>query len=133
MSNLAKFVIIIWVFVVLILSSSYTATLASMLTVQQIQLTSRDDNVGYHYGALLPRATSNLNFEYPRLKPYQSPEEYANALRRGSKNGGVSAIIDEIPYIKVFLAKYSSDYTMIKSNSTPGGFGFVRILSKALI
>ena len=132
MSNLSKFVVIVWVFVVLILSSTYTATLASMLTVQQIQLTSRD-NVGYHYGALLPRAISNLNFENPRLKPYQSPEEYANALRRGSKSGGVSAIIDEIPYIKVFLAKYSADYTMIKSDSTSGGFGFVRILSKALI
>ncbi|XP_022769550.1 glutamate receptor 1.4-like, partial [Durio zibethinus] len=78
--------------------------LASMLTVQQIQLISREDYVDYHSCLLFPRAISNLNFESPRLKPYQSPEEYANALRRGSKNGGVSAIIDEIPYIKVFLA-----------------------------
>ncbi|XP_022771571.1 glutamate receptor 1.2-like isoform X2 [Durio zibethinus] len=125
LSNLSKFVVIIWVFVVFILTSSYTATLASMLTVQRIQLISREDYVGYHSGSLFPRAISNLNFENPRLKPYHSPEEYANALRRGSKNGGVSGIIDEIPYIKVFLAKYSADYTMIKSNSTSGGFGFV--------
>ncbi|TYI20319.1 hypothetical protein ES332_A07G228900v1 [Gossypium tomentosum] len=123
--QLAKFVVIIWVFVVLIITSSYTATLASMLTVQQIELNSKQDYVGYHYGFVLSRAVSNLNFKNPRLKPYNSPEEYADALGRGSNNGGVSAIIDEIPYLKVFLAKYPSDYTIIKSMTTSGGFGFV--------
>ncbi|KAK5820085.1 hypothetical protein PVK06_025130 [Gossypium arboreum] len=125
LSNLSKFVVIIWVFVVLIITSSYTATLASMLTVQQIELNSKQDYVGYHYGFVLSRAVSNLNFKNPRLKPYNSPEEYADALGRGSNNGGVSAIIDEIPYLKVFLAKYPSDYTIIKSMTTSGGFGFV--------
>ncbi|KAH1129130.1 hypothetical protein J1N35_000508 [Gossypium stocksii] len=62
-----------------------------------------------------------------------SPEEYADALRRGSKNGGVSAVINEIPYLKVFLAKYPSDYTMIKLKAITGGFGFVRFLSKTLL
>jgi glutamate receptor, ionotropic, plant len=33
-SNLSRFVVIIWVFVVLILTSSYTASLTSMLTVE---------------------------------------------------------------------------------------------------
>ncbi|MBA0605620.1 hypothetical protein Godav_018173 [Gossypium davidsonii] len=125
LSNLSKFVVIIWVFVVLIITSSYTATLASMLTVQQIELNLKQDYVGYHYGFLLSGAVSNLNFKNPRLKPYKSPEEYADALGRGSNNGGVSAIVDEIPYLKVFLAKYSSDYTISKSNTTTGGFGFV--------
>lgn len=60
----------------------------------------------------------NLNFKDDRLKPYSSPEEYADALTRGSKNGGVSAIIDEIPYIKIFLAKYPGDYVMIASEPT---------------
>ncbi|KAJ0051726.1 hypothetical protein Pint_03116 [Pistacia integerrima] len=50
--------------------------------------------------------------------------EFANALSRGSKNGGVSSIIDEIPYIKIFLAKYSADYAMIGSTSTTNGFAF---------
>jgi orotidine-5'-phosphate decarboxylase len=36
-SNLSRFVVIIWVFVVLILTSSYTASLTSMLTVQKLQ------------------------------------------------------------------------------------------------
>ncbi|KAG8489532.1 hypothetical protein CXB51_017536 [Gossypium anomalum] len=119
LSNLSKFVVIIWVFVVLIITSSYTATLASMLTVKQIQLSSRDNDVW------VSSDISNFTFETRRLRANHSPEEHADALRRGSKNGGVSAIINEIPYLKVFLAKYPSDYTMIKLKAITGGFGFV--------
>ncbi|PPD75669.1 hypothetical protein GOBAR_DD27399 [Gossypium barbadense] len=119
LSNLSKFVVIIWVFVVLIITSSYTATLASMLTVKQIQLSSRDND------AWVSSDISNFTFETRRRRANHSPEEYADALRRGSKNGGASSIIDEIPNLKVFLAKYPSDYTMIKSKAITGGFGFV--------
>ncbi|KAE8701372.1 hypothetical protein F3Y22_tig00110548pilonHSYRG00873 [Hibiscus syriacus] len=118
LSNLSKFVVIIWVFAVLVITSSYTATLASMLTVQRIQSSSREDYVGSQ--SLVPHAIRNLKNENPRRMQYRSPEEYDDALRRGSKNGGVSAIIDEIPYLKVFLAKYPADYTMIKSKATSG-------------
>ncbi|GMI98611.1 ARABIDOPSIS THALIANA GLUTAMATE RECEPTOR 1.3, glutamate receptor 1.3 [Hibiscus trionum] len=124
LSNLSKFVVIIWVLVVLIITSSYTATLASMLTVQQIRLSSREDYIGYQ--SLVPGTIiSNIKIENPRRMQFPSPEAYADALRKGSKNGGVSAIIDEIPYLKLFLAKYPSDYTVIKSKATSGGFGFV--------
>ncbi|KAJ4719294.1 Glutamate receptor [Melia azedarach] len=127
LSNLSKFIIIVWVIVVLILSSSYTAILSSMLTVQQIQLASlKDSYVGYHFGPLMTGAISNLQFDGSRLKIYTSVEEYASALSKGSKNGGVSAIIDEIPYIKIFLAKYSAHYAMIGPIYPAfNGFGFV--------
>ncbi|KAL6289607.1 hypothetical protein ACE6H2_007117 [Prunus campanulata] len=121
LNNLAKFVVIIWVFVVLILTSSYTATLASMMTVKQIQLNSRGSYIGYQSGSL--GVIINLNFK--GIKPYRSVEEYADALSKGSKHGGVSAIIDEVPYINIFLAKYSADYSMIKTKSTTNGFAFV--------
>ncbi|KAK8569957.1 hypothetical protein V6N13_002665 [Hibiscus sabdariffa] len=123
LSNLSKFVVIIWVFAVLVITSSYTATLASMLTVQQIRLSSREEYVGSQ--SLVPEAIRNLKNENPRRMQYRSPEEYDDALRRGSKNGGVSAIIDEMPYLKLFLAKYPADYTMVKSKATSGGFAFV--------
>ncbi|KAJ4719203.1 Glutamate receptor [Melia azedarach] len=128
LSNLSKFIVVIWMFAVLILSSSYTATLSSMLTVQQIQLASLKDNyIGYQFGSFTRGAvSSNLNFQDSRLKNYNSVEEYANALSKGSKNGGVYAIVDEIPYIKIFLAKHSTHYAMIRLNSTTtNGFGFV--------
>ncbi|KAK8664068.1 hypothetical protein V6N13_083871 [Hibiscus sabdariffa] len=125
LSNLSKFVVTVWVFAVLIITSSYTATLASMLTVQQIQFSSGDRELGSSADLLLLRGINKSTIGNPKVKTYHSPEEYADALRRGSKNGGVSAIIDEIPYLKIFLAKYPSDYTMIKSKATTGGFGFV--------
>ncbi|KAJ0052120.1 hypothetical protein Pint_03121 [Pistacia integerrima] len=124
LSNFSRFVVIVWMFVVLILTSSYTATLTSMITVQQIQLNSKENYIGYQRHSIAQGIISNLNFKNSSLRPYSSPEEYANALSSGSKKGGVSAIIDEIPYIKIFLAKYSADYAMIGSTSTTNGFAF---------
>ncbi|XP_017238897.1 glutamate receptor 1.4 [Daucus carota subsp. sativus] len=124
-SNLSRFVMFIWVILVLILTSSYTATLASLLTVQQIGLASRGANVGYQTDSFVERAiASNLNFMDYSLRPYSSAEEYADALSKGSKNGGVDGIIDEMPYIKAFLSKYSPDYAMVDSASTTNGFSF---------
>ncbi|KAM1588912.1 hypothetical protein ACFX10_027872 [Malus domestica] len=120
LSNLAKFVVIIWMFVVLILTSNYTATLASMMTVKQIQMDSIGNYIGYQSGSL--GVIVNLNFK--GMKPYRSAEEYADALSKGSKHGGVSAIIDELPYINIFRAKYSSDYSVIKTKSITNGLAF---------
>nr|GEV05173.1 ribonuclease H-like domain-containing protein [Tanacetum cinerariifolium] len=53
-----------------------------------------------------------------RVKPYTSAEEYADALSRGSKRGGVDAIVDEIPCIKEFLAHYPSGYSITVSKIT---------------
>ncbi|KAL5562233.1 hypothetical protein UlMin_031980 [Ulmus minor] len=121
-SNLSKFVVIVWVFVVLILTSSYTATLTSMMTVHQIQLNEKGNYIGYQMGSFTLGALSNVN--YKGFKPVHSPDEYADALSRGSKHGGVSVIIDEIPYIKIFLARYPNHYSMIKTISSSNGFGF---------
>ncbi|KAK1569083.1 hypothetical protein Q3G72_032316 [Acer saccharum] len=128
LSNLSRFVVIVWLFIVLILMSSYTATLTSMMTVQHIELNLKDNYIGYQGGSFATKegVINNLNFKNSNLKPFNSPEEYANALSRGSKKGGVSAIIDEVPYLKIFLAKYSKDYSMIGPISLiTNGFGFV--------
>ncbi|CAB4269248.1 unnamed protein product [Prunus armeniaca] len=125
LNNLTKFVVIIWVFAVLILTSSYTATLTSIMTVNQIRLNSRGNYIGYQSRSVTQGVVKNLNFK--GLKPCNSVEEYADALSRGSKNGGVSAIVDEVPYMKIFLAHYPTGYSMIKpeSSTSTNGFGFV--------
>ncbi|BFG21321.1 hypothetical protein CerSpe_075950 [Prunus speciosa] len=123
LNNLAKFVVIIWVFAVLILTSSYTATLTSIMTVDQIQLNSRGNYIVYPSGSPTQGVVKNLNFK--GQTPLNSVEEYADALSRGSKHGGVSAIVDEVPYIKIFLAHYPTGYSMIKHESSTNGFGFV--------
>ncbi|KAL8232960.1 hypothetical protein R6Q57_002738 [Mikania cordata] len=126
-SNLSRFVITVWLFVVLVLVSSYTATLSSLLTVEQIRLASNRGLIGYehHIPIQLGVIVSNMNFKDTEIKSYNTLEEIADALTRGSKKGGVDAIVDEIPYIKEFLAHYSSGYSMVVSKDITNGLGFV--------
>ncbi|XP_058113839.1 glutamate receptor 2.8-like [Magnolia sinica] len=132
-NNLSRFVVIIWVFVVLILTSSYTASLTSMLTIKQLlptitnvaDLKKNGDYVGHQKGPFLTGFMKQFNFDESKVKPYTTPEDYAEALLKGSGNGGVSAIFDEIPYLKLFLARYCQKYTMVGPIYKTGGFGFV--------
>ncbi|KAK9060550.1 hypothetical protein SSX86_021254 [Deinandra increscens subsp. villosa] len=132
MSNLSRFVVIVWVFVVLVLTSSYTASLTSTLTVKQLRPTYTDINeikrngesVGYKEGSFVGNMLRNMGFKDSQLKNYSTFEEYDNALKLGSKKGGVSAIIDENPYVHVFLAKYCTMYTMTATTNKTAGFGF---------
>ena len=134
-SNLSRFVVTMWLFVVLVLASCYTATLSSLLTIEQIRLTSKGDLVGYNFGSFVAKnITSNLNFkDSTSLKPYFTSEECANALSRGGKNGGVDVIIDEITYLKEFLARHPSGYSMVVSEMTSSGFGFVSVFTQLFI
>ncbi|PIN16368.1 Glutamate-gated kainate-type ion channel receptor subunit GluR5 [Handroanthus impetiginosus] len=123
-SNVSKFVVSVWLFVVLILTSSYTAKLSSLLTVEEIKL-SESDYIGYPANSLIRASSvSNLNFKDNRLKPFQSHVDYDKALRQGRKKGGVDAILDELPYLKIFVARYPHEYTIIESSMRTSGFGF---------
>ncbi|KAG9137625.1 hypothetical protein Leryth_011372 [Lithospermum erythrorhizon] len=131
MSNLTRFVVVVWVFVVLVLTSSYQASLTSMLTVQKLQptvttisyLLNKGECVGYQNGTYVLNFLTKMGFQC--LKNYSTHEEYDDALSKGSKNLGVSAIADELPYIRVFLGKYHSKYTIIDPIYQTAGFGFV--------
>ncbi|GMQ07870.1 hypothetical protein CsSME_00051874 [Camellia sinensis var. sinensis] len=131
-SNLARFVVIVWVFVVLVLTSSYTASLTSMLTVQKLQpsftdvsaLIKNGEYVGYQTGSFVAGLLKKKNIDPSKSKNYSTFEEYDDALTKGSKNGGVAVIIDELPYIRPFLAKYCSKYTMVGPIYRTAGFGF---------
>ncbi|KAJ4813620.1 Glutamate receptor [Rhynchospora pubera] len=128
---LSKIVVIVWAFVLLVLTSSYTASLTSMLTVQQLQPTVTDihdlqkngEYVGYPRGSFVEGLLQELKFDKSRMRAYQ-PDEFAEALDKGSANGGVAAIVHEIPYIKLFLAKNCKSYTMVGPIYKTAGFGF---------
>ncbi|KAL4572287.1 hypothetical protein LXL04_019058 [Taraxacum kok-saghyz] len=122
-SNLSKFVMFIWLLVVLVLLTSYTATLASLLTVEQFESASKGGIVGFHGGSFMKGVTvSNLHFEDNKQRPYYSYEDYAHAL---SKDGDVDAIVDEIPYIKMFLSRNYGDYALLSSQPITSGFAFI--------
>ncbi|EOY29259.1 Glutamate receptor, putative [Theobroma cacao] len=132
-SNLARFVVIVWCFVVLILIQSYTASLTSLLTVEQLMPTVTDINellknresVGFLDGSFVEGILLGLKFDKVQLKKYNSPEELHELFTKGSANGGISAALDEIPGIKIFLSKYCGKYTTVQPAFKTGGFGFV--------
>ena len=136
MNNWSRFVLIIWIFVVLILTQSYTASLASMLTVQRLQpaivdvneLIRNGDFVGYPRDSFVREfLIEQLKFNESKLRPYSTPEDFHEALSKGSKMGGVDAMFDEIPYLKLFLAKYCTKYTIVGPTYSSDGLGFVRL------
>ncbi|KQK19197.1 glutamate receptor 2.8 isoform X2 [Brachypodium distachyon] len=134
-SPLSKVVVVIWCFVVLVLVQSYTASLSSILTAKRLRPSVTDldhllltnDYIGYQSGSFLHSVLTNQGFTGKRLKAYGKKEEYANALRKGSMNGGVSAIVDEIPYITSFLSdpRYQKEFQMVKRIYNTPGLGFV--------
>ena len=132
-SNLARIVMFIWFFVVLILTQSYTASLTSMLTVQQLNPTITDINelikkgerVGYQKDSFVYEfLTESMKIDESKLVIYESPEELDELFSKG----GIAAAFDEIPYLKIFFAKYCSIYTLVGPTYKFDGFGFVSAL-----
>ncbi|KAL3746131.1 hypothetical protein ACJRO7_015135 [Eucalyptus globulus] len=141
-NNLTRLVLIVWVFVVLILTQSYTANLASLLTVQRMtpefvdvqDLIRNRHFVGYQKGSFVRGLLAGqLKFDESRLIPYGSPEEYHEALSKGSENGGVAAIFDELPCIKHFLAKYCNKYKTVGPTYKADGLAFAFPLRSPLV
>ena len=87
---------------------------------------------GYYVGYLKESFVKELlidqlGFNESNLKAYETLEEYHEALSRGTYNDGVAAIFNEIPYIKLYLAKFCSTYTMVAPTYKIDGFGFVSL------
>ncbi|XP_051134679.1 glutamate receptor 1.3-like [Andrographis paniculata] len=124
-SNVSRFVVGVWLFVVLILTSSYVANLSSLLTVSQFKL-SKSQYIGYTGTPFLRGliVRDNTIFSKDRFNPYEYPEQFYEALRKGGKNGGVDAIIEEVPYIKTLVARYPREFAMVKTSLQTSGFGF---------
>ncbi|CAJ1971647.1 unnamed protein product [Sphenostylis stenocarpa] len=127
-SPLGRIVLIIWLFVVLIINSSYTASLTSILTVQQLSspitgidsLISSSERIGFQVGSFAANyLTEQLNIPKNRLVPLGSPEEYAVALERGT----VAAVVDERPYVELFLSNRCK-FSIRGQEFTKSGWGF---------
>ncbi|XP_038982195.1 glutamate receptor 2.9-like [Phoenix dactylifera] len=129
LGNFTRVVVIIWVFAVFILTSSYSASLASMLTMQQLTPAVTDVNEIIRNGGYIGymgrfSMQGQWKIDKSKLRAYNSAEEHDEAFSKGSSEGGVSAIIEEIPYVKVFLSKYCHKYTMVGPVYRTDGFGF---------
>ncbi|KFK34516.1 hypothetical protein AALP_AA5G155800 [Arabis alpina] len=120
--NLSRFVVTVWVFAVLILTTSYSATLTSMMTVQQIRFNSNKDYAGHLSGSLIASAVlTNSSLRAERYKGLNTSKNFAEALL----NKTVSYIVDEMPYLKVLLGEHPAHFVMVKTQCTTNGFGFM--------
>lgn len=131
-STLGRLVMMVWLFLLMVITSSYTASLTSILTVQQLSspitgidsLISSNERIGFQVGSFAKDyMTESLNIHQSRLVSLRSPEEYEKYLRLGPSNGGVAAIVDELPYVELFLAN-RSDFGIIGDMFTKSGWGF---------
>ncbi|KAI4375797.1 hypothetical protein MLD38_013623 [Melastoma candidum] len=127
-SSLGRMVIIIWLFLVLIITSSYTASLTSILTVQQLSspiqglesLITSEAQIGFQVGSYAENyMIDQLNIASSRLVALGSPEEYAAAL----ESGRVAAVVDEQPYIDLFLTN-NCRFSVRGEQFTKAGWGF---------
>ncbi|CAK9183818.1 unnamed protein product [Ilex paraguariensis] len=132
-STLGRMVLILWLFVVLIINSSYTASLTSILTVQQLtsriqgidSLISSDDPIGVQDGSFAYNyLVEELNIAESRLRILKSQEDYVNSLKQGPKGGGVAAIVDELPYVELFLSNADCVFKVVGQEFTKSGWGF---------
>ncbi|XP_065878445.1 glutamate receptor 2.7-like [Euphorbia lathyris] len=146
MNNLARVVIIVWSFVLLILTQSYTASFSSLLTVDRFhpaitdvhELIQKQEYVGHFNNSFVFGILKGLGFQESYLRAYESAEECDRLLSLGSKNGGIAAAFDESPYMKLILVQNCSNYTLVQPSTfmskfprpniqqlKTGGFGFV--------
>ncbi|KAI3515041.1 hypothetical protein L1887_13790 [Cichorium endivia] len=132
MSTLARIVLLLWLFVVLIISSSYTANLTSILTVQKLSspieginsLISSKDPIGYQESSFVKNyLVEELGISDTRLVPLNLPQDYEKALNDGPNNGGVVAVVDERPYVELFLST-RCQFSIVGQEFTNNGWGF---------
>ncbi|KAL8110931.1 glutamate receptor 2.8-like [Apium graveolens] len=128
-SNLSRMTMVVWLFVALIITQSYVASLASMLTAQRLEpaiksvetLKKMNATVGYCTGSFLRSyMIEALNFKDANIRKYNSTRAYAEALN--SKE--IAGIFLEVPSAKVFLAQYCKSFTKTEKTFKVGGFGF---------
>ncbi|KAE8707179.1 Glutamate receptor 3.1 [Hibiscus syriacus] len=131
-SVLGRIVLIIWLFVVLIINSSYTASLTSILTVQQLTspikgigtLVASKHPIGYQQGSFARNyLIDELKIDPSRLVALNSPDECAKALKDGPHKGGVAAMVDDRAYIELFLST-RCEFSIVGQEFTKNGWGF---------
>uniref|UniRef100_A0A7N1A2Y3 Ionotropic glutamate receptor C-terminal domain-containing protein n=1 Tax=Kalanchoe fedtschenkoi TaxID=63787 RepID=A0A7N1A2Y3_KALFE len=129
---MGRILLIIWLFVVLIVTSSYTASLTSILTAQQLysplkgieSLVASGDPIGYQQGSFSrDYLIEELKIQESRLVPLNSPEAYEKALEDGPSKGGVAAFVDESAYMELFLST-RCHLSIVGQGFTKNGWGF---------
>ncbi|KDP31932.1 hypothetical protein JCGZ_12393 [Jatropha curcas] len=129
-SQWSRLVLAPWLFLILIVTSTYTANLTSLLTNPQLEPSGTD------IGSLKrTRATIGCNgnpftfwylekvlgFKTGNIKTIASIDDFAKAL----SSGDIRAAFMFTPHARVFLSEFSTGFTMTGPTYKLTGFGFV--------
>ena len=127
--NLSRMTMVVWLFVALVITQSYTASLTSLLTVRRLDPVTVDIEILRQIGAKVGCDGNSFDVKYleeflesqpHNIKKIFSEIDHPEALLRGD----TAAAFLEVPYVEVFLAKYSNGFTSGQIFKV-GGFGFV--------
>ncbi|CAD5319413.1 Ionotropic glutamate receptor [Arabidopsis thaliana x Arabidopsis arenosa] len=137
----ARALVIAWYFLVLVLTQSYTASLASLLTSQKLNptitsmssLLEKGETVGYQRTSFILGKLKERGFPQSSLVPFDTAEECDELLSKGPKKGGVSGAFLEIPYLRLFLGQFCNTYKMVEEPFNVDGFGFVFPIGSPLV
>lgn len=129
-SNLSRMVMVTWLLLVLILSSCYTASLSSLLTVKKlkpnvtdIQSLKRNNlKIGCDGDSFVRSFLETIEkFKPENIINVTNEYKYDEAF----ENNSIAAAFLELPYEKVFISKYCNKYTGSTPRTRFGGLGFV--------
>ncbi|XP_054777990.1 glutamate receptor 2.7-like [Prosopis cineraria] len=129
-SNLSRMVMGAWLLLVMVLNSSYTASLSSMLTVQQLRpnvtsiewLKMNNMKIGCDGDSFIRTYLQKVEKFKPENIITVNSENYYDS---NFKNNSIAAAFLELPYAKVFMSKYCKGYSSTKPATRFGGLGFV--------
>ncbi|PWA34596.1 Extracellular solute-binding protein, family 3 [Artemisia annua] len=121
-NKFSKVVLVMWLSMLFMVLQIFNATLSSWLTLDLLRPPwSAVETVGYQEGSFIKDLINKrYNFSGKNVKPLHSAEEYKNAL----SNGSVDVILDELPYIELFLSRYGSEYIKYGPVKQEPGFAF---------
>jgi ionotropic glutamate receptor len=122
--------VVVWLLVVWILTSSYTASLSSMFTVQRLQavntdiewLKSSNSKVGCDNDSFVRNYLEDvIGFNSENIITVFNEFEYTELF----ENKDITAAFLELPYKKVFINQHCKGYAATTPSYKFGGFGFV--------
>ncbi|KAG5516992.1 hypothetical protein RHGRI_037663 [Rhododendron griersonianum] len=120
-SNYARIVVVVWLFLALVLTQSYTANLTSMLTISRLRpkLWS-PSKVGCDKNTFMHNYVRDV-LNYKNVSLISDGDEYLREFEADN----ISAAFLEIPYAKVFVNRHCRKFTIIGTTYRFGGFGFI--------
>ncbi|KAJ9690596.1 hypothetical protein PVL29_012980 [Vitis rotundifolia] len=128
-SNITRVVIVVWLFVVFVLTASYTASLSSMLTVQRLDsnatniegLKATRSVVGCDGASFVREYLENVfNFEGAHINNISNQNQYHGEFQ----SGNISAAVLGLSHAKIFTSQFCKNYTAGQPLNRFGGLGF---------